>query len=502
MDSARFAARMVLCSQAGEVLREYPLDKPDITIGRASMRDISLPQDRLISRGHAVVRFADGTYTLSDEGSANGTLLNGKLIEAHKPYILNNGDQIHLGRLLLVFHESEDVADLPTIRRPYTPIERKLLRLDESVPRAASTPSLAAPNAVPPTEMPPAAPAKPVVPPTEMSPAVALPSMSPAALVQPTEMPLARPSAAPAMVGQPLVSAPPQAPAPSVAPVKPVAPLLQPTAPTNVLPAARLRFTLFYPQVVAASNWYALLVYAHPESAIESIYKDAALYQQDAGEVQRREPGLSSQLLRGLPITVIPDCPGVAFNPWRLTFRWQEEWHRLEMRLSARREQVDAALRGALHIFVGPLLVARLPLELLVRDPDVEIIGGDKDVSCSFYKQTYLAYSRKDVALRQASLRACRALGNAEFLTLEDLRPGPALSAQVKSAIMAADVFQLCWSEWAIHSDYVARECGFALQSGKGSDFICPIYWEVPQPALPPQLPPRRFIYLPSYTFS
>ena len=44
-------------------------------IGRAAENAVALPQDSAVSRRHASRR--GGRYTLRDEGSANGTFVNG-----------------------------------------------------------------------------------------------------------------------------------------------------------------------------------------------------------------------------------------------------------------------------------------------------------------------------------------------------------------------------------------------------------------------------------------
>lgn len=57
--------------------------------------------ERGISRRHALLFWRNGTLNLADEGSANGTILNGRRLPAHKPHILRNGDRITLGGLSL-----------------------------------------------------------------------------------------------------------------------------------------------------------------------------------------------------------------------------------------------------------------------------------------------------------------------------------------------------------------------------------------------------------------
>ncbi|MGN6184702.1 MAG: FHA domain-containing protein [Thermoanaerobaculia bacterium] len=60
---------------AGSVFR---IEKPRVTIGRASA-DLTL-NDTEASRQHAVLEVRDGTITVSDLGSTNGTLVNGEKI--------------------------------------------------------------------------------------------------------------------------------------------------------------------------------------------------------------------------------------------------------------------------------------------------------------------------------------------------------------------------------------------------------------------------------------
>jgi pSer/pThr/pTyr-binding forkhead associated (FHA) protein len=51
-----------------------------------------------ISRLHAVLTAApDGTWSITDPGSANGTLLNGREIRVGQPVTLHEGDRINLG---------------------------------------------------------------------------------------------------------------------------------------------------------------------------------------------------------------------------------------------------------------------------------------------------------------------------------------------------------------------------------------------------------------------
>lgn len=67
-----------------------------ITIGRSSDNDIVV-DNKLASRHHASIQKIKNSYYLKDEGSTNGTLLNGKLVPKDKYVKLNPNDKISIG---------------------------------------------------------------------------------------------------------------------------------------------------------------------------------------------------------------------------------------------------------------------------------------------------------------------------------------------------------------------------------------------------------------------
>mgnify|MGYP003675148798 CR=1 FL=1 len=71
-------------------------------IGRLETCDIHLPGKSLgVSSEHARVEFLGGGYYLFDQGSTNGTALNGTRIRPHTSVPLANGDKLYVGRWLL-----------------------------------------------------------------------------------------------------------------------------------------------------------------------------------------------------------------------------------------------------------------------------------------------------------------------------------------------------------------------------------------------------------------
>lgn len=86
-------------------------NQPQTIIGRDSgilgddMLDLSRYGDVAlgISRRHALIAYADGTYTVEDLGSTNGTWLNRRRLTPGQRFPLHADDQIWLGPLKLLF---------------------------------------------------------------------------------------------------------------------------------------------------------------------------------------------------------------------------------------------------------------------------------------------------------------------------------------------------------------------------------------------------------------
>lgn len=82
---------------SGEIFR---LTGDRITIGRDAASDIFL-DDVTVSRNHAVVLLAEGSVTLQDLGSLNGTYVNRRRIDADER--LADGDELQIGKFRLAF---------------------------------------------------------------------------------------------------------------------------------------------------------------------------------------------------------------------------------------------------------------------------------------------------------------------------------------------------------------------------------------------------------------
>lgn len=94
---------MVRIEEGKEPGRVYEIRKDSLSIGRSRESDIFL-EDLAVSRLHAsIISMGNGNFALRDEGSANGTKVNGQPVNKYQPYPLQEGDKIQLGQTVLVF---------------------------------------------------------------------------------------------------------------------------------------------------------------------------------------------------------------------------------------------------------------------------------------------------------------------------------------------------------------------------------------------------------------
>jgi len=103
-----------------------------LTIGRDPTANIQI-EDGFVSKRHAVLHVAD-TITLTDEGSSNGTFVNGARIPPHTALAVLTTDVIHIGSSALLFREA---APAPTRTNPHRlvsdPVMRQLYDLAATV---------------------------------------------------------------------------------------------------------------------------------------------------------------------------------------------------------------------------------------------------------------------------------------------------------------------------------------------------------------------------------
>jgi pSer/pThr/pTyr-binding forkhead associated (FHA) protein len=94
--------------------RRFRFDAREVSIGRAAENDFVVYDPRA-SRGHARICARGDGYALVDDGSCNGTQLNGR--EAFGATRLTNGDRIRLGSTVLEFSVRREPAAVAQAKR-------------------------------------------------------------------------------------------------------------------------------------------------------------------------------------------------------------------------------------------------------------------------------------------------------------------------------------------------------------------------------------------------
>lgn len=158
-------AKLIL-SLDGSVIREIPLDKERVTIGRKAQNDIPI-ENLAVSGEHACIVTILKDSFLEDLGSTNGTLVNGNPVKKH---ILQNNDVIEIGKYKLKYMveaSASPVAEAPAEDLEKTMVLRPAAALKAAAPPAASVavapPAQLAPAAVVEAVKPPEAPLRPMI---------------------------------------------------------------------------------------------------------------------------------------------------------------------------------------------------------------------------------------------------------------------------------------------------------------------------------------------------
>lgn len=97
---ARGTVGLLQCEKNRE--ERYVLGAP-VILGRDSVWARGTMEDDLVDGKHCIVS-ADNGFFAEDQGSLNGTILNGKFLEAREKAKLSDGDVLQMGRTLLKFH--------------------------------------------------------------------------------------------------------------------------------------------------------------------------------------------------------------------------------------------------------------------------------------------------------------------------------------------------------------------------------------------------------------
>ncbi len=265
-----------------------------------------------------------------------------------------------------------------------------------------------------------------------------------------------------------------------------------------------VQFTVYRPRRIPPERWCPILAFAHlaerrPGAAagdpdpVEEVRRQArqvlgeqaAAYAdstQDSGEAIPREG----------EITFVLDLPDLLVNPGQRSFRWLEDVHREEFRVRAPAILDGRTVRGALHVYLGALLVAEVTLAIRVDAAATRPVASDTEADGARpYRRIFPSYSHRDEAIVQQVEAYARTMGDEYLRDVTHLRAGERWNERLMDFIRGADVFQLFWSRHSMVSRYVRQEWEYALSLGR-PHFVRPTYWETPMPEAPERdLPPR-----------
>lgn len=268
-----------------------------------------------------------------------------------------------------------------------------------------------------------------------------------------------------------------------------------------------VQFTVYRPKKIQPIKWYPLLTFAHlserPPDAkedepdpIEEVQKQA---KQILGEQVDNYADLTQDSRQAVPrqgeITLVPQVPGIEFNPPSRSFLWTEAVHKEEFRIRASQQLDGKMAEGRISVFLsGSIVLAEIGLRIKVDSREQYKTSSIpyEHISSRAYRRIFASYSRKDLEIVEEFEKYAHAVGDEYLRDLVHIRTGEMWDERLIQMISQADIFQLFWSWNSIRSKFVEREWKYAL-SLKRSQFVRPVYWEDPLPELKEEnLPPEE----------
>jgi len=279
-------------------------------------------------------------------------------------------------------------------------------------------------------------------------------------------------------------------------------------APGSSLISDNVRFTAYRPAILVPGKWRRVMVFTHldePSALIEIETRARQVLGADSygsviiGEYAEYRDMVDTRfpISRESEITLVPEVPGIRFNPPRRSFSWATglRMHEESFFISAPLSLADKSARGRISVFFGQLLLTEIALDLRVaKDPAFKEESWAKGVDRRFRK-VFASYSNHDEEVVEA-MDQIQAIGNEYLRKVLRMRSGQQWSERSLTMIAEADVFQLFWSRNAAQSTYVEKEWRHAIDLQREA-FVRPAYWEIPMPEAPEPLRRLRFCFLP-----
>jgi hypothetical protein len=269
-----------------------------------------------------------------------------------------------------------------------------------------------------------------------------------------------------------------------------------------------VKFTAYRPAVLAPGRWRRMMVFMHLDEpsilteietrarqmlGIES-YGSVILGQWDEhpDAIGNRFPTAAQK-----GITLVPEVPGIRFNPSRRSFALTTGMrvHEESFFMHATRLLTDKLVSGRISVFFGQLLLAEIGLDLQISRDLVPTEEGWRKATDKRFRKVFVSYSSHDLEVVEA-MEQIQAIGYEYLRKVVKMRSGEHSGERLLAMIPDADVFQLFWSRNAAQSVHVAKEWHQAVALHR-EGFVRPAYWEIPMPEAPDPLRELRFCFLP-----
>lgn len=260
------------------------------------------------------------------------------------------------------------------------------------------------------------------------------------------------------------------------------------------------QFTAFYPQAIQPAQAYALMVFAHLDSARGAVQEIAAGYAPMMGGAQASDSTPSKLAIDpGSLITVVPQIAGITFEPAEQVMTWQPP-HVSASFLFTTPQTLTADLAGRVLIYHGPLIAGEIPVTLVaIKQPQTRTSGPaplNQEAAMRAYDPVFASYSHRDTPVMEYFRRARANMGQRMLVDIYDLRAGEHWADRLLEMIEQSAVFQLFWSQHSARSPYCRQEWQHALNySHQRPRFVQPVYWSGtgPAPDPPPELADLHF---------
>jgi hypothetical protein len=255
-----------------------------------------------------------------------------------------------------------------------------------------------------------------------------------------------------------------------------------------------VRFTVYRPQALAPGVWATLLVFAHKTELIEQpgrppldpVKQVEAIASMYFGDLPAPPTVVDARtrLVRGTQLRITVDLPGIQCNPGYAEFEWWEPVHHVPFRLRAGPHLDGSVVRGAVRIWLGPLLIGEVSLAIAVTTSAPAAQSLLVAESAPRYRKIFPSYSSDDYAIVDGFEEVVHAFGDEYLRDVKSVRSGERWHERLFELIEEADIFQLFWSRNSMRSPYCREEWEHALALGRPL-FVRPFYWEDPRPGDP-----------------